>query len=75
MNIDGLKDAVIRMLAGDRIEINTGTFSTEITRRQTGSSHRTKMGQNRQRRNCSDKRKTIRRGTERLSWKFITGWN
>lgn len=31
MNIDGLKDAVIRMLAGDRIEINTGTFSNDMT--------------------------------------------
>ena len=31
MNVDGLKDAVIRMLAGDRIEINTGTFSNDMT--------------------------------------------
>lgn len=31
MNIDGLKDAVVRMLAGDRIEINTGTFSNDMT--------------------------------------------
>lgn len=27
MNFDGLKDAIVRMLAGDRVEINTGTFS------------------------------------------------
>ena len=27
MNYDGLKDAVIRMLAGDKVQINTGTFS------------------------------------------------
>ena len=31
MNVDGLKDAVVRMLAGDRIEINTGTFSNDMT--------------------------------------------
>lgn len=31
MNMDGLKDAVIRMLAGDRVEINTGTFSNDMT--------------------------------------------
>ena len=26
MNYDGLKDDVIRMLAGDRVLVNTGTF-------------------------------------------------
>lgn len=31
MNYDGLKDAVVRMLAGDRIQINTGTFSNDMT--------------------------------------------
>ena len=31
MNVDGLKDAVVRMLAGDRVEINTGTFSNDMT--------------------------------------------
>lgn len=31
MNMDGLKDAVVRMLAGDRVEINTGTFSNDMT--------------------------------------------
>lgn len=31
MNKDGLKDAVVRMLAGDRVEINTGTFSNDMT--------------------------------------------
>ncbi len=31
MNLDGLKDAVIKMLAGERIEINTGTFSNDMT--------------------------------------------
>lgn len=31
MNFDGLKDAVIRMLAGDRVSINTGTFSNDMT--------------------------------------------
>lgn len=31
MNMDGLKDAVIRMLAGDSVEINTGTFSNDMT--------------------------------------------
>ena len=31
MNYDGLKDAVIRMLAGDKVQINTGTFSKDMT--------------------------------------------
>ena len=31
LNFDGLKDAVIRMLAGDKIQINTGTFSNDMT--------------------------------------------
>ena len=31
MNIDGLKDAVVRMLAGERVEINTGTFTNDMT--------------------------------------------
>lgn len=31
MNFDGLKDAVVRMLAGDRVFINTGTFSNDMT--------------------------------------------
>lgn len=31
MNFDGLKDAVIKMLAGERIPINTGTFSNDMT--------------------------------------------
>ena len=31
MNIDGLKDAVIRMLAGDAVEISTGTFKNDMT--------------------------------------------
>lgn len=31
MNMDGLKDAVVRMLAGGRVEINTGTFSNDMT--------------------------------------------
>ena len=31
MNFDGLKDAIVRMLAGDRVEINTGTFSNDMT--------------------------------------------
>ena len=31
MNFDGLKDAVVRMLAGDRVSINTGTFSNDMT--------------------------------------------
>ena len=31
MNMDGLKDAVVEMLAGGRIRINTGTFSNDMT--------------------------------------------
>lgn len=31
MNMDGLKDAVIRMLAGEEIRINTGTFENDMT--------------------------------------------
>lgn len=31
MNMDGLKDAIIKMLAGERVEINTGTFSNDMT--------------------------------------------
>lgn len=31
MNIDGLKDAVVKMLAGESIEISTGTFSNDMT--------------------------------------------
>lgn len=31
MNMDGLKDDVIRMLGGERVEINTGTFSNDMT--------------------------------------------
>jgi len=31
MNFDGLKDAVVRMLAGERVCINTGTFSNDMT--------------------------------------------
>lgn len=31
MNMDGLKDAVVRMLAGERVQINTGTFSNDMT--------------------------------------------
>lgn len=31
MNFDGLKDAIVRMFAGDRVEINTGTFSNDMT--------------------------------------------
>ena len=31
MNFDGLKDSVIRMLAGERVQINTGTFSNDMT--------------------------------------------
>ena len=31
MNMDGLKDAVVRMLAGDRVPINTGTFMNDMT--------------------------------------------
>lgn len=31
LNFDGLKDSIIKMLAGDRIRINTGTFSNDMT--------------------------------------------
>lgn len=31
MNLDGLKDAVVRMLAGERVAINTGTFTNDMT--------------------------------------------
>ncbi len=31
MNLDGLKDAVIKMLAGESIMINTGTFTNDMT--------------------------------------------
>ena len=31
MNMDGLKDTIIEMLAGERVQINTGTFSNDMT--------------------------------------------
>ena len=31
LNFDGLKDAVIRMLAGERVQVNIGTFSNDMT--------------------------------------------
>ena len=31
MNMDGLKDAIIKMLAGESVTINTGTFSNDMT--------------------------------------------
>lgn len=31
MDMDGLKDAVVRMLAGEAVHINTGTFSNDMT--------------------------------------------
>ena len=31
MNMDGLKDAIVQMLAGSDIRINTGTFSNDMT--------------------------------------------
>lgn len=31
MNMDGLKDAVVQMLAGESVEIMTGTFSNDMT--------------------------------------------
>ncbi len=31
MNYDGLKDAIIQLLAGSRVRINTGTFSNDMT--------------------------------------------
>ncbi len=30
MNMDGLKDAVVKMLAGDSVRINTGTFTNDM---------------------------------------------
>ena len=30
MNFDGLKDAIVRMLAGDRVPVNIGTFSNDM---------------------------------------------
>ena len=31
MDMDGLKDAVVKMLAGDSVRINTGTFANDMT--------------------------------------------
>ena len=31
LNFDGLKDSVVRMLAGESVQINTGTFSNDMT--------------------------------------------
>ena len=31
MDMDGLKDSVVRMLAGDAVSINIGTFSNDMT--------------------------------------------
>lgn len=31
MNLDGLKDAVVRMLSGEEIQVSTGTFSNDMT--------------------------------------------
>ena len=31
MNMDGLKDAIVQMLAGSDVRINTGTFSNDMT--------------------------------------------
>ncbi|MGN0353992.1 MAG: AAA family ATPase [Muricoprocola sp.] len=31
MNMDGLKDAIVQMLAGGNVRINTGTFSNDMT--------------------------------------------
>jgi len=31
LNLDGLRDAVIRLMAGDRLPLNTGTFSNDMT--------------------------------------------
>ena len=31
MNMDGLKDSIVRMLAGGSVRINTGTFSNDMT--------------------------------------------
>lgn len=30
LNYDGLKDSVIKMLGGDKVQINTGTFSNDM---------------------------------------------
>ena len=35
MNYGGLKEAIVRMLAGDRVQINTGTFSNDMTTFET----------------------------------------
>ena len=35
MNMDGLKDAIVKMLAGEKIPINTGTFSNDMTTFET----------------------------------------
>ncbi len=31
MNEDGLRDAVVKMMAGDRVKIDTGTFQNDMT--------------------------------------------
>ena len=31
MNMDGLKNTIIEMLAGEKARINTGTFSNDMT--------------------------------------------
>ena len=31
MDMDGLQDAVVRMLAGEAVKVNTGTFSNDMT--------------------------------------------
>ena len=31
MDMDGLKDSVIRMLAGEEVPVNVGTFSNDMT--------------------------------------------
>lgn len=31
MDMDGLQDSVVRMLAGERVKVNTGTFSNDMT--------------------------------------------
>ena len=31
MNMDGLKDAVVKMMAKERVAINTGTFTNDMT--------------------------------------------
>ena len=35
MNYDGLKDDIVRMLAGDKVHINIGTFSNDMTTFET----------------------------------------